>query len=197
VTNVNSVRAAKAISFAFNPLFVAAPTFLALLFSEKASGLPELFLIALIFGTVLPIVVLCLLVQRGRIPDLYVSDRERRPVAFAPVMASYLSGAILLLLCHAPSVVTAVMLCYLGNSLVMTLVSVKWKISVHASGIAGPVTALTCSFGVAALCLLGLAIPIGWARVRLGAHSVSQVVAGILLTIAATWLQLRVYLTLL
>jgi membrane-associated phospholipid phosphatase len=79
----------------------------------------------------------------------------------------------------------------------MMLISIRWKISIHASGITGPVTVLTYSLGVVGLFLFGLTVPVGWARIRLGVHTLSQVVAGALLTIATTWLQLRIYLTLL
>lgn len=194
---MDSRRVAEVISTMFNPLFVAAPTFLALLISEKASNLPVLTTVVLAFGTVIPLAILYCLARRGMISDLSVSERESRATAFAGVMSSYLLGAVLLLLARAPPLVTAVMFCYLGNSLVMMLVSLKWKISVHASGITGSVTVLTFSRGVVALFLLGLTVPIGWSRMRLGAHTIAQVVAGALLTIATTWLQLWIYLMLL
>jgi membrane-associated phospholipid phosphatase len=194
---MESKRAAEAISTILNPLFVAAPTLLALLILEKPPNLPVLALVVLAFGTVVPLAILYGLVRRGALPDMHISNREDRSVAFVSVMSSYVLGAVLLLLASAPPIVTAVILCYLGNSLIMMLISIRWKISIHASGITGPVTVLTYSLGVVGLFLFGLTVPVGWARIRLGVHTLSQVVAGALLTIATTWLQLRIYLTLL
>jgi membrane-associated phospholipid phosphatase len=191
---MESRRVAEAISTILNPLFVAAPTLLVLLILEKPSNLPVLALVVLAFGTVVPLAILYGLVRRGTIPDLHVSNRENRSVAFVSVMPSYVSGAVLLLLASAPPIVTAIMLCYLGNSLVMMLISIRWKISVHASGIAGPVAALTFSLGAVATLLLALIVPVGWARIKLRVHTPAQVVAGTLLTIPVTWLQLRIYL---
>jgi len=194
---MESRRAAEIISTMLNPLFVAAPTLLALLISERPSNLPALALVVLAFGTVVPLAILYVLVRRGALPDMHILNREDRSVAFVSVMSSYVLGAILLLLASAPPIVTAVILCYLGNSLIMMLISIRWKISIHASGITGPVTVLTYSLGAVGLFLFGLAVPVGWARIRLGVHTLSQVVAGALLTVATTWLQLRIYLTLL
>jgi membrane-associated phospholipid phosphatase len=39
-------------------------------------------------------------------------------------------------------------------------------------------------------------IPVGWARVELKAHSPSQFMAAVLVTIVTTWLQLKVYVPL-
>jgi membrane-associated phospholipid phosphatase len=79
----------------------------------------------------------------------------------------------------------------------MMFISLRWKISVHASGIAGPSTALIYAFGVMAAPLLLLALPVAWARVKLGAHTILQVALGVLLTILITWIQMRVYLSIL
>jgi len=173
---------------------MAALTFLALLISKGASNSLLLAMISLGFGTVIPLAVLYCLVRRGIIRDMCVSERKSRVVAFAGTILSYLLGGIGLLLARAPSIVTAAMLCYLGNALVLMLISLKWKISVHASGITGPATVLSYSMGMSALVLFGLAIPVGWARTKLGAHTLAQVLAGALLAIVITWLQLEAYL---
>jgi membrane-associated phospholipid phosphatase len=89
------------------------------------------------------------------------------------------------------------MLCYAGNTLVMMLITRRWKISVHASGIAGPTTVLTESLGLWASVFFALLLPVGWARIRLKAHTPTQVLFGALVTIAATWLQLKIYLAVL
>lgn len=185
------------ISRTFSPPLTSAFTFLALLISEKPSNMIVLAVMSLLFGTVIPLAILYFLKKKGTISDLYVSKREGRPIALAGAMSSYLFGGVAFLLARAPPLVTAAMFCYLGTSLVLMLTSLKWKISIHTSGIAGPATALTYSLGAAAAILFGLAIPVGWARMRLGAHTLAQVTAGTLLTTAVTWLQLKIYLTLL
>jgi membrane-associated phospholipid phosphatase len=85
------------------------------------------------------------------------------------------------------------MLCYCGNTVIMMLISLKWKISIHASGIAGPLTALVFSLGVIAVTFLLLVVPVAWARLTLKAHTPMQVIVGALLTILITWVQLGIY----
>lgn len=112
-------------------------------------------------------------------------------------MVSYLLGSVALVILRAPVFVTSLMLCYLGNTLVMMTITFRWKISVHASGIAGPTTLLVQSLGLVFSLLSLLLIPVGWARIRLEAHTLNQFVAGALVTVITTWLQLAVYLGLL
>jgi len=76
----------------------------------------------------------------------------------------------------------------------MMLINLKWKISIHASGITGPATFLFYSFGMIAIPFFLLVLPVGWARLRLNAHTPAQVLAGATLTVAITWIQLKTYL---
>jgi membrane-associated phospholipid phosphatase len=197
MTEVGSRETADLISLVFNPPVLAAPTFLILLFTQRTPNPLELILITLTFGTVVPLAILYGLSKKGIILDLYASLKGSRTVLFLGAMSSYLLGTIALRLAGAPAILTSVMLCYLGNSMVMMLVNRRWKISVHASGVTGPATALIYSLGLVALPFLLLAIPVGWARLKLRAHTIAQVAAGALLTIFTTWIQLMTYLALL
>jgi membrane-associated phospholipid phosphatase len=194
---MGSEETAKLISLVFSAPVVASLAFVVLILSEKASNFLALVVITLAFGTLVPLVFLLFLSRRGIIPDIYASQKDSRAIPFAGAISSYLLGSILLVLARAPSMVTALMLCYFGNSSIMMLISQKWKISIHASGITGPATALIYSLGVIAAPLLLIVVPVGWARIKLNAHTLGQVSAGALLTIASTWLQLKIYLMLL
>ena len=194
---MTSREMAEAISHIFSAPVVAALTFVVLIVLVKAPNPLILIMISLTFGTAVPLILLYFLSRKGIIPDLYASKRESRAIPFIGAILSYLLGAIFLLAAEAPPIVTAVMLCYLGNSLIMMLVTLKWKISIHTSGITGPATALAYFLGVWALLFFGLVIPVGWARIKLKAHNITQVTAGALLTIVVTWLQLGIYLRLL
>jgi membrane-associated phospholipid phosphatase len=103
-------------------------------------------------------------------------------------------GIVSLVLLNAPESLVALMTCYVVNSLVMLAITQVWKISIHASGIAGPATFLLHQYGVLMLLFLALLLPVGWARIKLKAHSPNQVVVGALLTIILTWAQSELYL---
>jgi membrane-associated phospholipid phosphatase len=188
---------AKLVSLVFNPPIVAAPSFLALIFVQRPANSLTLVLITVLFGALVPLSIVYGLSKRGVIPDLWASKRETRVIPFSGAVCSYLVGSGALLAAGAPAIITSLMLCYVGNTVIMMLISFRWKISVHASGIAGPATALICSLGMSAVPLLLLALPVCWARIRLRAHTLAQVAAGALLTIVITWIQVGVYLSVL
>jgi membrane-associated phospholipid phosphatase len=185
---------AELVSFVFNPPIVAAPAFLYLILLQKPVNSLTLAVISVMFGALVPMSIVYGLSKLRIIPDLWASQRETRVIPFTGAICSYLLGSAALITEESPAIITALMLCYVGNTVIMMLISLRWKISVHASGIAGPATALVYALGVAALPLLFLVVPVGWARIRLRAHTLTQVAAGALLTILATWIQMRIYL---
>ena len=189
---MDSGRTASIITHVFNPALVAAFTFLALLYPFNSSS-PMFVGISLTFGTFIPLITIYLMSKRGMISDFLVSNKHERTKPFAVATLSYAIGSLALWLVQAPKLATALMLCYAGNTIIMMLITRLWKISVHASGIAGPTTALIEGFGAWASILFLLLIPVGWARIRLKAHTPSQVLAGAFVTIIATWLQLTIY----
>jgi len=193
---MTSEKAASVVTLVFNPAVVAAFTFLILLYPQYIAS-PLLVGISLTFGTFVPLVMMYLLSKRGLISDFYVSEKEERAKPFAGAISSYLVGSLALLLLRAPTIITALMLSYAGNTLVMMLITLRWKISIHASGITGPATALIYGLGTWASIFFVLLVPVGWARIRLKAHTPTQMLAGALVTIAATWVQLRIYLAVL
>lgn len=149
--------------------------------------------IGIVFATLVPLSLLFYLRRRRIIPDLYASDRDSRAIAFVGVLISYLLGSVALSLTRAMPIVTGLMLCYFVNGFIAMLISLKWKISVHAWGITGPLTSLIFQFGLLLSPIWLLVVPVGWARLEMKAHSLSQILAGALIAIPLTWFQLVVY----
>jgi len=191
-------KSASVISLVFNPAIVAAFTFLILLYPLQSTQTFLLLLgICVTFGTVVPLVMMYQLTKRGFVSDFNVSMRQERTRPFVGAAASYFAGSCALLLLRAPIIIIALMLCYGCNTVIMLLITLRWKISVHASGVAGPATALVYSMGAWAAVFFILLIPVAWARVRLKAHTPWQVWAGALVTVIVTWLQLKIYFSIL
>jgi membrane-associated phospholipid phosphatase len=193
MTDTNSREIAELLSFLFNPPIVAAPAFLTLILLRRPENSLTLISISVIFASLIPLTIVYVLARHGTIPDIWASHRETRVIPFSGAICSYVVGSLALIAVKSPAIITSLMLCYVGNTVVMMLISFKWKISVHASGIAGPLTALVYAVGVTAIPLLLLVVPVGWARLKLKAHTLAQVVAGALLTIVITWIQLGIY----
>ena len=185
---------AEGISLLMNAPIFALITFLLLLLSRNTPNFLQILTTVLLFGTIGPLVLVYILSKRGIIPDYYASERETRTIPFFAAALSYLLGALVLSSLAAPVIIVALMLCYGVNTFVMMLINLKWKISIHASGITGPATFLFYTFGMIAIPFFLLVLPVGWARLRLRAHTPAQILAGALLTIAITWFQLKTYL---
>jgi hypothetical protein len=195
---MTSEDSASMISFVFNPAVIAAFAFVILLYPER--DLPiylPLLGMCVTFGTLIPLVMMLQFSKRRLISDFYVSEKEERAKPFAGAIASYVVGSVVLLLVRAPTIVTALMLCYAGNTVILMLITFRWKISVHAFGIACPTTVLVYGAGIWAAVFFALLLPVGWARIHLNAHTSWQMLAGALVSIAATWMLLGVYLSIL
>ena len=143
-------------------------------------------------STMIGIVTLCILpflpiaygVRTGKV-DLDVSDIKKRVPLYLPGLASYAIGASVfwILGSKVMFVIALAYVCVASSTFMITLV---WKISAHTAGVAGPITALTFVFGPWVLPLHMLSIMMIWARVKLGAHTLNQAVAGLLVAIAVT-----------
>lgn len=192
-------RVAHFVSAALSAPLITLVTFIPLILLQRSSlaRAPFLILITAIFGSLLPFLSVFYMARRGIIPDVYASERRTRFKPFLLAMISFLLGVAVLLLVGAPRSITALMACYLVNAFVLLVISLVWKISIHASGVAGPVTALVFQLGAKMLPFFLLALPVAWARIELKAHNLKQVAAGTLLTTGLTWLQMNLYVHLL
>ena len=186
-------KIAKFISAAMNAPLIAILTFVPLILSQRHESQMFLIGITTLFGAILPLSSTYYLVRKGIIPDIYASDRASRTEPFLWAMASYLLGVTALLYLEAPFAVTALMACYFVNAITMLLITLSWKISIHAVGVTGPITALVFQLGTQMIPFFLLMLPVAWARIELKAHNARQVIAGAVLSTILTWFQMAFY----
>ncbi|MFB0557658.1 MAG: hypothetical protein ACETVY_00940 [Candidatus Bathyarchaeia archaeon] len=186
-------RIASYVSAALNAPLIALLTFVPLIISQNHPDPILLIFITTMFGAILPLSSTYYLVKKGIIPDMYASDRNSRKEPFLWAMASYITGVTVLLYVKAPFGVTALMACYFVNAIVMLFITLKWKISIHAVGVTGPITALVFELGAKMLPFFLLMLPVAWARLELKAHNKLQVAIGAILSSFLTWMQMILY----
>lgn len=183
---------ANVITYVSQAQVVAILAFLSLTlitFPKKTCGI---LVISSLFAGVIPITTIHLL-SREDIKSSLRLEREKRKKPFIVGIISYFIGFLLLYLLGAPPIISALMFCYCTNTIVMACINQFWKISIHASGIAGPVTAVFYHFqSLLVTPLFLLIIPVCWSRLTVKAHTILQVAAGALITIVITWIQLSV-----
>ncbi|MEZ0491305.1 phosphatase PAP2 family protein [Kineococcus sp. TBRC 1896] len=136
-------------------------------------------LVVTVLCAVVPVAVVAAGVRRGRYASLHVPRREDRPPLLAMVAGlSALAAVLLVLLDGATS--SLVFLGLMTSCAVLGLaVSRRWKVSLHAMVAAASAVVLAGLVPVAAPVLLCVPL-VAAARVRLGAHTVAQVVVGAL-----------------
>jgi membrane-associated phospholipid phosphatase len=168
-------------------------TFIPLVYQFGNDATIQLLALTSFFGCLLPLITVGYLLKKGIISDFYANEKDERFLPFMATIFSYTMGTVALMAVHAPEQITALMACYIVNGIVLLVITMKWKISIHAGGITSPVTALVYLLGTRLLPLFLLFLPVAWARVELKAHDKKQVTAGAVISSLLTWLQMAIY----
>lgn len=190
---------AHILSLVFYPLFV--PTYGIALFCY-AFQCPMVWSAVAIIGTVLltcvlPMTAIGIMIHKGKVKDIQISNAAERtlPYLYSTIgfmFWSYLIGGVL----EAPLFLTLVAVGATVALGIVTIINRYWKISAHLTGIGGLIGGWM-SFYAAADAAPTTSIILIWmlfslvmmfARLRLNAHTSTQVVAGWLLGIVCTCL---------
>jgi membrane-associated phospholipid phosphatase len=137
--------------------------------------------IAAVSASLLPYALILRGVRRGRLTDRNISLRQQR-IGFAAVaITSILLGLVLLAAFDAPAEMVALQASIAVGVACGWVITLWWKISVHAAIAAGAATVLLLVFGPAPLAVWPLVAVIAWSRVQVGDHTPAQVLAGVAL----------------
>jgi len=161
---------------------------------ETDPRLGRYFLIAFAAIVLLPMGRVWLMKRRGETVHLDIPEREKRWRPFVFGMMCYLGALAILAWMGAPRAVLVVMWIYFFNTLVATAITRYWKISIHGMAAGGPTAALGYLVAPGFYWLI-LTLPfLVFSRVRLKAHTPSQVLAGFTAGLLLTFMQLKVML---
>ncbi len=179
----NYQKLARRVTDATSPVILAIPTFIILaIFDQNRLGPtynPGLSLgLALLFGVILPIVMVLALVSLQKIGSLHIPVRQERYLPYLLAILIYGVGTLVLDLSVGICMITALMGCYTINAVIIMIINFWWKISAHLTGVGGPLAALTLVIGWWVVPLFSLFVIVGWARLYLKAHTLGQVIAG-------------------
>ncbi len=188
----SSHKLARFISTLFVP-----PSFTIIIFTIFAFALESVpikqgvtILTALAFGFVAPIVVFIILRNKGKLADQDASIKEERTIPFLIAIVFYLIGLWVLIKYDLNIISIAFWFCYISNTVITIFINKFWKISAHAMGAAGPFAAVVFAFGWIGLFMLPIVLLVGWSRIKLKCHTLTQVIAGILLAFISVYIQM-------
>jgi membrane-associated phospholipid phosphatase len=143
--------------------------------------------IPLTLNVLAPIAYLVCLHRQGLVSDLDVQRREERLRPLFFTLASMLTAVVVLWRMAAPSLLLGVSVAQLLQTVLVLVITLRWKISMHGAASAAWLVLLLVVAGRAASPAL-LALPlVAWSRVHLGRHTLAQTVAGAALGSLVTW----------
>lgn len=148
------------------------------------------FIIPFIFGFVSPIALFLYLRKKGKLVDQDASIKEERTFPFLIAIIFYSIGLIMILKFNLHIISIAFWFCYISNTLITILINKHWKISAHAMGASGPFAAIIFSFGWIGFLMLPIVVLVGWSRLKLKCHTLSQVVIGVIFAFVSVYLQM-------
>lgn len=150
-----------------------------------------LILLALLLGFFSPLLLFILFRRRGKLSDSDALIKEERTIPFFISIIIYLIGFFILIQFEIHIISIAFWFCYISNTLLTIFINRFWKISVHTMGVAGPIAALTFLLGWYGLLFLILLTLVGWSRIELKCHSLTQVTGGALVAFFSTLIQMN------
>jgi len=183
------------VSLLFNPLVIGVPVIL--LIGLKDVGEIRLELVPTIFLCVgilciFPLIYILALMRVGLVKDFHITDRRQRIYLFPVMLVCLVVVVAILWRTEGVSpLVKDLLVVGLFTCTACALITLKFKISLHCSGLGWLVVGLYFSFGTAVgvvgLAGLGLA---AWSRLVVKEHTLPEVIAGSVFGLSTTWLGL-------
>lgn len=166
---------AEKISIFFNPALISLP---ATIIALQIHGLSTMETAK--FG-IAPFIIIAssvYILQNYRYSDLDMNIRNERTKFYPPGLAVIGLTALTIHLSESPALIKDLSNAIIALGLTNGFINLRTKISLHTAGIgaiSGLFTALNPSYGL----IVGLLVlPVGWARIELGRHTLVQAVSG-------------------
>ena len=140
--------------------------------------------VGIIFLAVLPSIPVILMTGRGRL-DFEVPNKAQRSIFFVLAVISYGAGATIYHFTNSQAMLFLCMTCVMVTAII-AIINQFWKISVHSTGSAGIITAMVLVLGPWMLPFYLLTLATVVVRIRMGAHDIKQLGAGVCLAVAVT-----------
>ena len=197
---MEKLKIADMVSTFTNPPIITIPLFLIIcaVLSFDANGFDlikfiVLELVSLVFASILPMAIILYWAKKLN-TDKDISNRGDRYTPLVVGIVSYFIGFFICLAFNLDYFLTLLLLCYAVNTGVVLLITTRWKISVHTTGMSGPVAALILLLGPIGAAF-GVFYPIMiWSRVLLKKHTMAQAVCGAVQGFFLTVLEMYLYM---
>jgi len=185
---IPSKKLADILSYVFSPT-VFAFYVIAIFLLFPPISYPENILISLIlsiiFLCVFPVVAILYFKRKGTV-DIWVSNQNQRLPFYIIAIIGYVIAAVIFYI-RNETVLFVLSVAYVGVTLAVTVGNFSTKVSSHSAGVAGPLTAVTLVYGILALPSFLLLPLVFWSRLKLNAHTFTQLTWGTIIGILVTF----------
>jgi len=174
-------KVAKVISYIFDGSVISIPVFLVIclmIIDNKFEAVVWAF-VCLLFGTIIPYLYISLLYRNKEINDMHIPNKEDRLKPMLVSFASYTICLVILYILDGPLFLKSIFAVSVASTIIFTVITYFWKISLHISWITFVVITFNILFGKWMLLMVPLIPMIGWARIRIKKHTVNQVIFGV------------------
>lgn len=149
-------------------------------------------IMTLIHLSLLPLLYGAFVYKNKIISNADITERRERVLPF--FIISFIYGVYLLatVIFGAPVLFKILGMHYFLLALFLSIVTIFWKISVHTAGVTQFVALLALLIGNQALIFFPLIILTGWLRIQMKSHDIQQVLAGIAVSLASTFIATKI-----
>ena len=132
----------------------------------------------LILGLITPIIFFLYLMKKGRVADADATIKEERTIPYLFGIMISAIGLFLSIVIKLPPITAVAWGIYVLSMFLLLFINKHWKISAHALGSSIPLGCLLFFYGLAGFLYLPVIFLVGWSRIHLKKHNLSQVFAG-------------------
>jgi membrane-associated phospholipid phosphatase len=184
-------RFAYYISQVLHPFTVEIFTFLFLCFTSTENGSDVKIIIISVLPGNLVLFSALYLKFTGQLSDFNGIIRHERLLLISLGAIYHGIGFFILNYYDAPQLIQGLMFCYALNTAIVWLITNKWKISIHAIGLGGPLVALWFNGVQYPFLMLSMMVILCLSRIALNAHTPMQVIAGSIFSLSFAYFQLK------
>jgi membrane-associated phospholipid phosphatase len=176
-------RIANIVSHLFNPSITGSAFVMSMLLMDGSNLVESLKWLLILLGmNLIPIgIVTTYLLRKNKIDTIFIKTRQKRTSMY--LVSSGLMGlsCLIMQLFGVPVTLVAAAAVILLINIIFMCINFFWKISVHAAYTSIALCALIVSCGTIAAGSLILLPLVYWARIKLGFHTLAQVLGGTVL----------------
>jgi len=185
-------RVAVALSWIISPVVMAPTAYAAIVMLGFADDPNRLsYMMVLLFASTLaPVLLISGLKKTGKISDYNITFREQRFLPLLALVGVNALGYELMQQLVAPRLLGGILLFNAFNMIVILLITLQWKISIHLFTLTSSIALLFVQFGSPVLLLIPLVPILMWSRIVLKAHNFMQTLVGGVVGFAVTFAEL-------